>query len=146
MAMKNVNLGLFFLGEDEGDDFLEAEQTREENGSAVDDESNGEANQPIDIQLLDKEGDDNDACHEKDDMEPIAPTHLNLEDALGEEILQESRDRLHAETGTGGTYGKEARNDDEIQQDIDDHARCCHKVELLEAAIGGEQGAEDVCR
>ena len=53
---------------------------------------------------------------------------------------------MHGKAGAGRAYRLESRYDDEIQQDIDGHARCRHKVKLLEAAVGGEQGAENVCR
>ena len=144
--MKKVNLGLFFLGEDEADNLLETEQTGEKDGTAVDGKSDGEANHPVDIQLFDKEGDEHDAGHEKEDMEPIATSYLNLDNTFGKEILQESRNGLHAEAGAGRAYRLETRYDDEIQQDIDDYARGGHEVELLETAIGGEQRAEDVSR
>ena len=52
--MKKVTLDLFFLGEDECDDFLEAEQTGKEDGTAVDDKSDDKTNYPVDIQLLDE--------------------------------------------------------------------------------------------
>ena len=42
MTMKKVNLGLFFLGKDKADDFLEAEQSGEEDGAAIDGESDNE--------------------------------------------------------------------------------------------------------
>ena len=144
--MKKVTLGLFFLGEDEADDLLEAEQSGEEDGAAVDGESDDEANHPVDIQLFDKEGHDCNGDHEKDDVEPIAATHFQLEDTFGEEVLQEGCDGLYTEAGTGGTDGVKSRNDDEVEQDVDDNACRCHKVELLEATVGGEQGAEDVGR
>ena len=53
MTMKIVVLGLFFLGKDEADNLLEAEQTSEEDGTAVNKDSNPEANHPVDIQLFD---------------------------------------------------------------------------------------------
>ena len=53
MTMKIVVSGLFFLGKDEADNLLEAEQTSEEDGATVDEESDTEANHPVDIQLLD---------------------------------------------------------------------------------------------
>ena len=68
MAMKNVTLGLFFLRKDEADDFLEAEQTGKENGAAVDGKGDDEANYPVDIQLSDKEGDQDDGGKEYDDV------------------------------------------------------------------------------
>ena len=86
--MKNVNLGLFFLGEDKAEDFLETEQAGEEDGTAVDGKSDGESNHPVDIQLFDKEGNDGDGDHEKDDVEPIAAAHVELKDAFGEKVLQ----------------------------------------------------------
>ena len=85
--MKNVNLGLFFLGEDEADDLLEAEESGEEDGATIDGESYCKSNQPIDIQLFDKECHKGDGGHEKDDMEPIAAAHVELEDAFGKEVL-----------------------------------------------------------
>ena len=115
MAMKKVILSLFFLGKDEADDLLEAEQTGEEDGTAVDGEGDGEANHPVDMQLFDEEGDDGYGDHEEDDVEPIAATHVELENALGEKVLQEGRDGLHAEAGAGGTHGIEARDDDEVE-------------------------------
>ena len=146
MAMKNVNLGLFFLGEDKGDNLLETQQAREENGTAVDSKGDGEAEHPVDIQLLDKEGDQSDGGKESDDVEPIPTTDFQLQDALGEEVLQESRNGLHAEAGAGGTHGIEAWDDHQVEQNVDDHASRCHEVELLEATVGGEQGAENVGR
>ena len=62
--MKKVNLGLFFLGDDEADDFFQAEQTGEEDSTAVDGEGDGEANHPVDIQLFDKESDHDYWSHE----------------------------------------------------------------------------------
>ena len=59
MAMKNVNLGLFFLGNDESDNLLEAQQTGEEDGAAVDGKGDDKTKHPIDIQLLDEESDRN---------------------------------------------------------------------------------------
>ena len=144
--MKNVNLGLFFLGEDEADNLLEAEQTGEEDGPAVDGKGDDKANHPVDIQLFDKEGDDGDGNHKEYDVEPVATAHVELEDALGEEVLQESCDSLHTEAGAGGTHGIEARDDQEVEQDVDDHTSGGNQVELLEAAVGREQGAEDVGR
>ena len=146
MAMKNVKLGLFFLWKNEADNLLEAEQSGEEDGTAIDGEGDGKSNHPIDIQLLDEEGDRNDTGHEKEDVKPITATHLELKDALGEEVLQKRRDGLHTKAGAGRSDSLESWYDDEIQQDIDDHACRCHQVELLEAAIGGEQGTEDVSR
>ena len=142
--MKKDKLGLFFLEEDEAHDFLQAEQSGEENGAAVDGESDEETDYPVEVQLLDEESDCDNGNHEQDDVEPIAATHVKLEDALGTDILQESRDGLHAEAGAGGTHGIEARDDDEVEQDIDDHASGGYEVELLEAAIGGKQCPEDV--
>ena len=144
--MKNDILGLFFLGEDKADNLLEAEQTGEKDGATVDGKGDGEANHPIDIQLFDKEGNGSDGNHKKDDVEPIATAHVEFEDALGEEVLQEGRDSLHTEAGAGGTYGIEARDDQEVEQDVDDHTSGGNKVELLEAAVGREQGAEDISR
>ena len=79
-------------------------------------------------------------------MEPITSLDLQFQDAFGEEVLQEGGDGLHAEAGAGGAHGIETRDDDEVEQDVDGHAGTCHDVELLEAAVGGEQGAEDVGR
>ena len=76
--MKKVKLSLFFLWDDKANDFLETEQTREENGSAVDGKGDGESNQPIDVQLFDKECNSRYCEHEKDDMEPITTIHLEL--------------------------------------------------------------------
>ena len=142
--MKKVNLCLFFLRNDEADNLLEAEQTREEDGAAIDGKGDDKANHPVDIQLLDEEGDQRDGDHEQHDMEPIAAAHVEFEDALGDEVLQECRDGLHAEAGAGCAHRLEPWNDDEIEQDIDNHARSGYKIELLEAAVGGKQGAEDV--
>ena len=79
-------------------------------------------------------------------MKPITASYFQLQDALGEDVLQDGCDGLHAEAGAGGTHGIKARDDDEVEQDVDDHTGPCHEVELLEAAIGGEQGAENVGR
>ena len=144
--MKKVNLGLFFLGEDEADNLLETEQTGEEDGAAVDGKGDDKTNHPVDIQLLDKEGDDGDGNHKEDDVEPIATAHIELEDALGEKVLHEGRDSLHAEAGASSTHGIKAWDDDEVEQDIDDHTSGGHEVELFEAAVGREQRAEDVSR
>lgn len=54
MAMKNVILAFFFLGEDEAENFLEAEQTGQENGAAIYRKGDDETNHPVDIQLLDE--------------------------------------------------------------------------------------------
>ena len=60
MAMKKVKLGFFFVRDDEAYNFLEAEQTGQENGAAIDAEGDDKANHPIDIQLLDEEGNQRD--------------------------------------------------------------------------------------
>ena len=147
MAMKNVTLSLFFLRDDEGYNLLKTEHAGEEDGAAVDGKGDDKADHPVDIQLLDKEGDRDDSDQENDDAEPVATVQFDLQDALGEEVLQERRDGLHAEAGAGRSDGFEPRDDNEIQQDVDDHASRCHKVELFQTAVGGEQGAEDVgCR
>ena len=145
MAMKKVKLGLFFLGKNKADNLLEAEQTGEEDSAAINDEGDAEADNPVDVQLFDEEGNYGNRGQEQDDMQPIPTTQVELEDALGEEVLQEGGDGLYAEAGAGGTNGLETRDDDEVEQDVNDHARCCDEVELLEAAVGGEQSAEDVC-
>ena len=144
--MKNVNLGLFFLGKDEADNLLEAEESGEEDGTTIDDKGHCKSNQPIDIQLFDKECHKGDGGHEKDDMEPIATSYVELEDAFGKEVLKEGRDGLHAEAGAGGADRVESWDDDEVEQDVDDHACSSHQVELFQTTIGGKQGAEDVGR
>ena len=68
MAMKKVNLDLFFLRKDKADDLLEAKQTSEENGAAVDDKSYGESDNPVDIQLFDKPCDCDNGGKEEDDV------------------------------------------------------------------------------
>ena len=142
--MKKDKLGLFFLGKDEAHDFLEAEQSGKENGTAIDGKSDDKTNHPVEVQLLDEEGDHDYRNHEKGDVEPIATTHFEFEDAFGKEVLKESCDSLHAEAGGGGTHCIKARDDHEVEQDIDDDAGCSHEVELLETAIGGKQCPEDV--
>ena len=144
--MKKLKLCLFFLGNDEVDNFLQTEQAGKEDGSAIDDKRNGKTNQPVDIQLFDKEGDDNDASHEKDDMEPIMASHLDLDNTFGEKILQEGRDGLYAKAGASRSHRLESWYDNEIQQDIDDYARCGYEVELFETSIGGKERSEDVGR
>jgi hypothetical protein len=62
--MKKDILCLFFLGEDEAHDFLEAEQSGEENGTAIDGKSDDETNHPVEVQLLDKEGNHDNGNHE----------------------------------------------------------------------------------
>ena len=144
MAMKKDNLDLFFLGKDKADDFLEAEQSGEEDGTAVDGKGDDETNHPVEIQLLDEEGDQSDGGQEKEDVKPISPAYFQFQDALGEQILKESRNGLDAKASAGRTDSLEPRYDNEIQQDIDDYACRRHKVELLQAAIGGEECAEYV--
>ena len=89
--MKNVNLRLFFLGKDKGDNLLETQQTREENGTAVDGKGDGETEHPVDVQLLDEEGDQSNGGKESDDVEPITTSDFQLQDALGEKALLQKR-------------------------------------------------------
>ena len=138
MAMKKDNLGLFFLGKDEADNLFEAKQTGEKDGAAVDDKCDDEANHPIDIQLLDEESDQGNGGEENDDVKPITTLDFQFQDAFGEQVLQESRDRLHGKAGASRAYRLESWYDDEIQQNVDSHACCRHKVKLLEAAVRGE--------
>ena len=138
MAIKKVNLGLFFLGQDEADDFLEAEQTGEENDAAIDDKCDGETNHPIDIQLLAKSCNQDDCGKENENVEPITPADFQFQDVFGEQVLQKRRYGLDAETGAGRTNSLESRYHDEIQQNIDDDTCSRHEVELLQAAVGGE--------
>ena len=144
--MKKAKLCLFFLGDDEAQDFLETEQTCKEDGTAIDGKSDDESQHPVEIQLFYKEGDQGDGGQENDDMEPITTLDFQLQDALGEEVLQEGGDSLHTEAGAGGAHRIEARDDDEVEQDVDGHAGASHYVELFQAAVGGEQCAEDVGR
>ena len=113
--MKKVKLGLFFLGKDEADNLLEAEQSGDENGTAVDGKCDDEANHPIDIQLLDEVGNHNDSDKENENVKPIATVYFQFQDAFGEQILQKSRDCLHGKAGAGRTDSLESRYDDEIQ-------------------------------
>lgn len=145
MAMKNVNLGLFFMWNDEADNLLEAQQAGEEDGSAIDGKRDGEPNHPIDIQLFDKQSYHNNRGKENKNVKPITPIDFQLQDAFGEQVLQEGGYGLHAKAGAGRSHRLESRYDDEIQQDIDDYARSCHEVELLQTAVGREQCAENVC-
>ena len=146
MAMKNVSLGFFFLRKDEVDDILEAEQASDEDGAAVEGKSDDKTKQPTVNQPMGENGDHNYGDEEKHDMKPIASTEIEFEDALGNEVLQDGSRGLHAEAGEGGTHRLESWYHNEIQQDIDDHARGGYKIELLEAAVGREQCAEDVSR
>ena len=145
MAMKNVNLGLFFMWNDKADNLLEAQQAGEEDGSAIDGKRDGEPNHPIDVQLFDNESDHDDRSHEQHNVKPITPIDFQLQDAFGEQVLQESGYGLHAKAGAGRSHRLESWYDDEIQQDIDDYARSRHEVELLQTAVGREQCAENVC-
>ena len=121
MAMKNVDLGLFFLRKDEADDLLKAEESGEKDGAAIDGKGHCKSNQPIDIQLFDEECYKSDGGHEKDGMEPITASHVELEDAFGKEVLQEGCYGLDAKAGTSGTNRIKPRDDDEIQQYVDDN-------------------------
>ena len=87
MAMKKVNLCLFFLRNDEADNLLEAKQTSGEDGTAVEGKSDDETKQPTVDQPMGENGDDDDASEEKHDMKPIASTETEFEDALGDEVL-----------------------------------------------------------
>ena len=136
--MKNVTLDNFFLRNDKGDDFFQAEQTSEENDTAVDGKGDDETEYPIDIQLFDEEGGQSDGGKKNDDMKPITSSDFQLQDAFGKEVLQKGRDGLYAEAGAGGTHSEETRDDNQVKQDVDDHASPCHKVELFEATVGGE--------
>ena len=142
--MKNVKLGLFFLGKDEADNLFEAEQTGKEYGSAVDGKCDGKANYPIDIQLFDKECNHNYSGQENENVKPIPAVYFQFQDAFGEEVLKESCYALDAEAGAGRSDRLESRNDEEVQQDIDDHARCRNEVQLFHATIGSEQSAKNV--
>ena len=144
--MKKVNLGLFFLWNDEADDFLDTQQTCQENNAAIDDKRDGEPNYPIDIQLFDKQSDHDNRGKENKNVKPIAPVDFQLQDAFGKQVLQESGYGLYAKAGAGRSHRLELRYDNEIQQDVDDDTRCCHEVQLFQATICGEQGAENVSR
>ena len=146
MAMKKDKLGLFFLGKDEVDNLLEAKQSGEEDGTAVDGKSDNETEHPVDIHLFDQEGDQGDCGKEKDDVEPIATAQVNVQDAFGKQILHEGGDSLNTEAGACCAYRIESRDDNKVQQDVDDHTCCCHEVELFETSIGGKERSEDVGR
>ena len=141
---KKCKSGVFFLRHDEADDFLEAEQSGDENGSAVDGKRDGKSNHPIDIQLLDKESDHGYSGKENKNVKPITAANLQFQDAFGEQVLQECRHDLDAEAGAGCSDRLESWYDEEVQQDIDDDACGRHEVELLEASVGSEQGSENV--
>ena len=144
--MKKDKLGLFFLGEDQAYDFLQAEQSGEENGTTIDGKSDDESKHPVEIQLLQKEGDQGDGGKEKDDVEPKATVYFQLQDTFGKEILQKGRYGLDTQAGAGRTDSLETRYHYEVQQDIDDHSCRCHEVELFEATVGGEERAKNVGR
>ena len=112
--MKKAKLCLFFLGDDEGHDFLETEQTCEEDGTAIDGKSDDESQHPVEIQLFYKEGDQDDGGQENDDMEPIATAYFQFQNAFGKQILQESGDGLNTKACACCAHRIESRYDDEI--------------------------------
>ena len=100
----------------------------------------------MDLKCFDEISADDDASEEQQEVDPIGGAQLEFEDFLGNEILCEGGEKLHAEAGAGGTYGIEPRDDEEIQQDIDDHPGGGYEIKLFEAPVGREQRAKDVGR
>lgn len=86
-----------------------------------------------------------DAEQEKEQMDPVSASQFQFEDLVTNEILCERCDGLDAEAGAGGTHRLEPWDNDEVQQDVDDHTGSRHQIKLLEAAVGREQRAENVC-
>lgn len=87
MAMKKVNLGLFFLRHDEANNLLEAEQASGEDGAAVEGKSDDKTKHPTVNQPMGENGDHDYGSEEKHDVKPIASTKFEFEDALGNEVL-----------------------------------------------------------
>jgi len=77
-------------------------------------------------------------------MVELKNVSFRYQSGTGEEVLKEGCDSLHAEAGGGGTHCIKARDDHEVEQDIDDDPSGCYEVELFETAIGGKQCSEDV--
>ena len=67
--MKKVKLGIIFLRQDEAYKLLEAEQTGEKDGAAVEDKGDGELKQPVEVQQLGKISDRSDGDGKQEDMQ-----------------------------------------------------------------------------